>query len=274
MDARGLRRARRRRHRGADLPRPTRPRSARTCSGTPRRVAVICEDAAQLAKVERVRGECPALEHVVLIEGEAAGTVPLAELRRLGAERADDVIERRLAGVEPSDVATIVYTSGTTGPPKGCVTTHGNLRTTAAMYERELELGDDLSIYLYLPLAHSLARVAQAVALQVGGTLAFWGGDAKKIIEEVAQAEPTHFPSVPRVYEKIHTAVLSGVGRAEPPAARALFAWALEVGRAVGGPAAQRQADGTPRPRAPRRGRPARAVEGARRCSAAGCSSP
>ena len=56
------------------------------------------------------------------------------------------------------------------------------------MYEHELELGGDLSMYLYLPLAHSLARIAQAVALQVGGTLAFWGGDAKKIIDEVAQA--------------------------------------------------------------------------------------
>jgi long-chain acyl-CoA synthetase len=148
----------------------------------------------------------------------------------MGADGPGDLVERRLEGVEPSDVATIVYTSGTTGPPKGCVTTHGNLRTTAAIYERELELGDGLTMYLYLPLAHSLARIAQAVALQVGGTLAFWGGDAKKIVEEVAQAEPTHFPSVPRVYEKIHTAVLSGVAEQSRPQ-RAVFAWALEVGR-------------------------------------------
>jgi long-chain acyl-CoA synthetase len=109
-------------------------------------VAVVCEDAAQLAKVERVRDECPALATVVLIDGDATGAVPLAELRRMGAGRPDDLVERRLDGVEPSDVATIVYTSGTTGPPKGCVTTHGNLRTTAAMYERELELGDGLSM--------------------------------------------------------------------------------------------------------------------------------
>ena len=204
-------------------------------------VAVFCEDAEQLAKVERVREACPALDTVVLMEGEADGTVPIAELRRIGTECADDVVERRLAGVEPSDVATIVYTSGTTGPPKGCVTTHGNLRTTAAMYERELELGGDLSMYLYLPLAHSLARIAQAVALQVGGTLAFWGGDAKKIIEEVAEAEPTHFPSVPRVYEKIHTAVLSGVAE-QSRVKRTLFEWALEVGRRT---AARRRAGAT-----------------------------
>jgi long-chain acyl-CoA synthetase len=193
-------------------------------------VAVVCEDAEQLAKIERIRDTCPQLATVVLVEGDAPGTIALAELRRVGTRIDDDDMERRLAAVAPSDVATIVYTSGTTGPPKGCVTTHGNVRTTAAMYERELELGEGLSMYLYLPLAHSLARIAQAVALQVGGTLAFWGGDAKKIIEEVAAAEPTHFPSVPRVYEKVHTAVLSGVAE-QSRFKRALFGWALEVGR-------------------------------------------
>jgi long-chain acyl-CoA synthetase len=191
---------------------------------------VFCEDAEQLAKVERVRGECPALRDVVLMEGETADTVALAELRRMGRDGAPDLVERRLEDVLPSDAATIVYTSGTTGPPKGCITTHGNLRTTAAMYERQLELGGDLAMYLYLPLAHSLARIAQATALQVGGTLAFWGRDPKKIVEEVAEASPTHFPSVPRVYEKIHTAVLSEVAGQSAPR-RAAFDWALEVGR-------------------------------------------
>jgi len=72
--------------------------SAEECAyvlGHSESVAVICEDAAQLAKIERVRGGCPALTTVVLIEGESAGTIPLAELRRRGAERADDDIERR-----------------------------------------------------------------------------------------------------------------------------------------------------------------------------------
>ena len=192
--------------------------------------AVFCEDAGQLAKIEAVRGECPALGDVVLMTGEAPGTVPLAELRRMGRDAPPDLVERRIGDIAPGDPATIVYTSGTTGPPKGCVTTHGNMRSTAAMYERELELGGDLSMYLYLPLAHSLARIAQATALQVGGRLDFWGGDAKKIVEEVAAAAPTHFPSVPRVYEKIHTGVQDRIADQRAPQ-RALFAWALEVGR-------------------------------------------
>jgi long-chain acyl-CoA synthetase len=192
--------------------------------------AVICEDADQLAKVERVRDECPALRHVVLLAGEDPGAIPIGELRRMGRDAPPDLVERRIADVTPADPATIVYTSGTTGPPKGCVTTHGNLRATAAMYERELELGGDLSMYLYLPLAHSLARIAQATALQVGGRLDFWGGDAKKIVEEIAEAAPTHFPSVPRVYEKIHTGVLDKIAEQSAPQ-RAVFGWAVEVGR-------------------------------------------
>ena len=195
--------------------------------------AVICEDQEQLAKVERVRGQCPELELIVLIEGTAPGVVGLAELRRWNRDAPSRLVERRLAGVAPGDPATIVYTSGTTGPPKGCVTTHQNLLTTAAAYERDLDLGADLSMYLYLPLAHSLARIAQAVALKVGGTLAFWGGDPKRIVDEVAEVAPTHFPSVPRVYEKVHTAVLARMadqGRLR----RALFALALAEGRRWG----------------------------------------
>ena len=77
----------------------------------------------------------------------------------------------------------------------GCETTHANLLATVAMYERGLELGPNLVMYLYLPLAHSLARIAQAVALQVGGTLGFWGGDARRIVDEIAEVRPTHLPS-------------------------------------------------------------------------------
>jgi long-chain acyl-CoA synthetase len=112
--------------------------------------------------------------------------------------------------VSPHDPATIVYTSGTTGPPKGCVITHANLLSTAGMYEARLDLQGAV-IYLYLPLAHSLARVTQIVAIDVGGTLAFWSGDPKGIIDDLGRLRPTHFPSVPRVFEKVHTAVLSGV---------------------------------------------------------------
>ena len=192
--------------------------------------AVFCEDAAQVAKVDQVRERCPALEHVIVFDGEAPGAITLAELRARGASAGEAVVEERLAHVAPDDVATIVYTSGTTGPPKGCICTHASLLATVAMYVRELELQDShMVIYLFLPLAHSLARVAQYATLEAGGTLAFWGGDPARIVDELAEIRPTHFPSVPRIYEKVHSAVLNGVAE-QGRVKQALFRWAVREG--------------------------------------------
>jgi long-chain acyl-CoA synthetase len=192
---------------------------------------VFCEDAAQVAKVEPIAPQCPHLEHVIVIDGEAAGASSLQELCRSGEEIDAQEIEERVRAVAPEDLATLVYTSGTTGPPKGCALTHANFLAAAAMYRGQLEL-DDIQpvIYMFLPLAHVLARIAQTVVIDVGGTLVYWRGDPRSILEEVAETEPTHFVGVPRIYEKLHTGVVSAVaGRG--PHARLAFAWALEVGR-------------------------------------------
>jgi long-chain acyl-CoA synthetase len=192
---------------------------------------VICEDAQQAAKVEQVRPHCTHLQDVVVIDGDAPGTITLAELRRGGQEVPAEEIENRVRSVEPGDLATLVYTSGTTGPPKGCALTHANFLAATAMYRGALEL-DDLQpvIYMFLPLAHVLARLAQTVVLDVGGTLVYWSGDPGKILDEVAQAQPTHFVAVPRIYEKLHTGVISALERRDF-LTRMLFAWSLEVGR-------------------------------------------
>jgi long-chain acyl-CoA synthetase len=196
--------------------------------------AIFCEDRSQLAKVEQVRDACPGLEHLILIDGAAEGAVPVSELRERGrAGTPAKLVSERLAQVRPQDVATIVYTSGTTGPPKGCVTTHAGLLATVAMYEQQLELpGTGPIAYLFLPLAHSLARVAQAAILDAGGTLAFWGGDTAKIVEELARIRPTHFPSVPRIYEKVHATAVTGAEQ-QGKVKQAVFKWALAVGGAV-----------------------------------------
>jgi len=192
---------------------------------------LFCEDAAQVAKVARIAAACPRLEHVIVIEGDAPGAMPMEQLRAAGRSVDAEEVERRVRAVEPGDVATLVYTSGTTGPPKGCMLTHANFLSATAMYRGQLEL-DDIQpvIYMFLPLAHVLARIAQMVVIDVGGTLVYWRGQAKRILEEVVEAEPTHFVAVPRIYEKMHTGVISAV-ESRGPHARLLFAWALEVGR-------------------------------------------
>ena len=190
--------------------------------------AVVVEDAEQLEKIEAIRGECPSLEHVVSMQSGLP--VPsLDDLRKRAGEVDADVLDVRLEAVAPTDVATIVYTSGTTGPPKGCALTHANCLATLDMYERRLELHGEVVIFMFLPLAHVLARVTELVALDVGGTLAFWSGDPKRLLEDIAASAPTHFPSVPRVFEKIHTRALAGVEDAGVMK-RKLFEWALATG--------------------------------------------
>jgi len=135
-----------------------------------------------------------------------------------------------VAAVAPNDIATLVYTSGTTGPPKGCMLTHANFLATMEMYLQQVEFDDTHTVFMFLPLAHSLARVTQMVALQVGATIAYWTRDPKRLLEDIAEVRPSHLPSVPRVFEKIHTAALSGI-EDQQFAKRLMARWALETGR-------------------------------------------
>jgi len=190
---------------------------------------VICENAGQLAKIAEIRDRCPELEHAIAIDpAEGVPTIDDLALRGAGmdASMLDDVQEQ----VSADAPATIVYTSGTTGPPKGCVLTHANVLSTMSMYERQVDIGPGAVIFMFLPLAHVLARVVQMVSMDVGATLAFWSGDTSRLIDDVAAARPTHVPSVPRVFEKIHTRALASAhdaGRAK----QLVFAWALATGR-------------------------------------------
>ena len=190
---------------------------------------VVCEDAAQLAKVDSVAQRCPQLEHRVLLTGSAPGALTLAELRERGRGLDEALLDSRAAAVAADDVATIVYTSGTTGPPKGCMLSHANLLAAATMYRDRLELGPGMSIYMFLPLAHVLARVAQFVVLLCGATAIYWRGDPTRIVDELAEAGPTHLPTVPRVLEKVYTRIHSGVEDASR-VRRALFGWAVSEG--------------------------------------------
>jgi long-chain acyl-CoA synthetase len=168
---------------------------------------------------------------VIMLDGVGEGdAITLAQLRQRGSKTPPDAVTARLAGGERDDLATLVYTSGTTGPPKGCMLSHANLLDTARMYIEALEINETHALYQFLPLAHVMARVAQAVVLSAGARICYWSEEPGRIIEELAELEPTHFPAVPRVYEKIHGAVLGQV-QDGPALQRAIFGWALERGK-------------------------------------------
>jgi long-chain acyl-CoA synthetase len=204
--------------------------------------AVICENDEQLAKIDAIRDQIPNVRTLVVIDapsdGDANGStqtiaklkpVTLDEVRRRGRTRSADELEARRAAVKPEDPFTFIYTSGTTGPPKGCVLTHGNYRAIIDMIGEAGEITGDEVIYLYLPLAHSFALLIQLAVFDLGGTLAYFGGDTKQIVPELMEVKPTYLPSVPRVFEKIYT-LAHGAIEAKPPEERRQAQAAIELG--------------------------------------------
>ena len=176
--------------------------------------AVFVEDAEQLAKVRAVEANLPALEFVIVMQpADADGsTISLDALRERGRGRAQTDLEDRVDGVTPDDDCLFLYTSGTTGPPKACELTHGNYRAiTSAVETQEMVREDDI-VYLFLPLAHALALVVQFLVLDVGATIAYWEKDPQKIVANLMELKPTFFPSVPRIFEKIHTLATTTAG--------------------------------------------------------------
>ncbi len=201
---------------------------------------VLCENSAQAAKIDRLRaeGRLPGLRHVVLLTedprpvptpapGEAAGAAgatgpqdgagpgcmrptPSAPARLRDLPLASlDVFLSRAAGRAAGDLATVIYTSGTTGLPKGCLLTHGNLLAVQRATVPLVDGGPGDSTYLYLPLAHLLAQLIEFTTLAQGGTLTFFGGRVEDVVAELQEARPTHLPSVPRLFEKVRSFVLS-----------------------------------------------------------------
>ncbi|MFG2195457.1 AMP-dependent synthetase/ligase [Streptomyces sp. NPDC048639] len=167
---------------------------------------IICEDAAHAATIRRLRKRLPALRHVVLMSGATDAEPALTALP--GPAPTADLLERGVA-VKAGDLASIVYTSGTTGPPKGCRLTHGNIDAVCAGTLGLTDGGPGDLTYLYLPLAHLMAQLVQFKALLRGGSLCYFGGRTENILAELAEVRPTHLPSVPRLFEKVHAGVLA-----------------------------------------------------------------
>ncbi len=190
--------------------------------------AAFVEDAGQRQKIEQIRGELDALEHVIGIEPDG-GEISLDELRSRGAQRDRSELAERQDTVDPEDAYTIVYTSGTTGPPKGVVLTHANAMSVCRVCEELAFVSPDETTYLYLPLAHVFALTVQLASFDMGTTIVFTGGDTKKILEEIIETKPTYLPSVPRIFEKLYAAAMKMQEQASEED-RERFAQAVKLG--------------------------------------------
>ena len=193
---------------------------------------LFCEDAGQLAKIEQVSGSLTDLRTLIAFEDASGEVLSMAALKERGAGVEAAEIDRLAAAVDPSDPATIVYTSGTTGLPKGVMLTHDNLASDVAATLKRLPQQGHERFFIFLPLAHVLTRIVALLSLTAGVELIFWQRDPKKLLEELAEAKPTTVPSVPRLFEKIFTAAHARSAEAGGAKA-AIFTRAVSTGRRV-----------------------------------------
>ena len=191
-------------------------------------VGVLVEDDEQRAKIEAERANLPKLRHVLTF-------ADLDDLRASGRRYAAEnpqALDRARDAIGEADLFTYIYTSGTTGPPKACMITHRNYYDMVGAVDDVPEfIGADSVILLYLPLAHNFGRCMHLLAAYVGCTIAFCP-DPLRVGEVAPVVKPTVLPSVPRVFEKVHTAVQASFDEATG-VKRRLIDWALSVGRRV-----------------------------------------
>ncbi|MTK32423.1 AMP-binding protein [Nocardia seriolae] len=184
---------------------------------------VICE--AQY--VDRIRAAGIPMQTIVCVDAPAPGSISVAQLHQLG--RNDFDFDATWAAIEPDDIVTLCYTSGTTGNPKGVEITHANLEFECRAYASVMpvEFGDRITSFL--PTAHMADRVTNLYLHEYFGTQITVVPDRTQLPAALADVHPTIWGAVPRVWEKLKAAVEYSITAETDPARRAALDWAMDV---------------------------------------------
>ncbi|MEW6279481.1 MAG: long-chain fatty acid--CoA ligase [Candidatus Eremiobacterota bacterium] len=190
----------------------------------------------QLQKVVSVESTLSGLEHIVcMFKPEVTSSKKLwtwDDFLKLGADNLSKnmaEIDRRIAETKPEDVCSLVYTSGTTGEPKGAMLMHGNFCSNVTSTLPLTGIGSDDIELSFLPLSHVFERIIYYSMTYAGGTVAY-AESIDTVRDDLLIVQPTVVPSVPRLFEKIMGRVLDQVA-ASPPLRQKIFHWALGVGK-------------------------------------------
>jgi long-chain acyl-CoA synthetase len=197
-------------------------------------VAVICSTPEQLQKIQEIREHCPSVHTVIVCEPPDArpeGIMSWDELVIKG-RAADDAEERRRFdeirnASRPGDLATLVYTSGTTGNPKGAMLSHGNIASNVAAAIKVLPIESGMIGLSILPLSHILERMGDYSYFTFGCTIAY-AENVNKVSDNLQEIRPHFFAAVPRLFEKMRTRIMDQVAT-YPAARQKIFFWALGI---------------------------------------------
>jgi long-chain acyl-CoA synthetase len=195
---------------------------------------LIVENQGQLDKISEVRHNLPNLKHIVIIDGEPSGikgVMTWQEFMLKGADVTDDEFFARTVEIRPGDVASFVYTSGTTGIPKAAMIMHENLVFTSWSALQSILMKPHFETLLALPLPHVFARIIVYVCLRAAVTINI-GESLEKVGDNLKEVRPHFFVTAPRFYEKAYVKITSNAQDAGGIKHK-IFKWALQVGYAV-----------------------------------------
>ncbi|MBN2168888.1 MAG: long-chain fatty acid--CoA ligase [Actinobacteria bacterium] len=189
-----------------------------------------------LNRILKVRDDIPELLKIVTIDNTVSDhpdVITLDDVLKLGEKNANrEEFGKRLEATKPDDLCSIVYTSGTTGDPKGVMLTHENFLSNVRAASKLVEIGPEDDCLSFLPLSHVLERMSGYYTSVYNGVPIAHARSIDDLVEDIGVIKPTYMVSVPRLYEKVHAGVLANVEE-EPAIKQKIFHWAVGVGGKV-----------------------------------------